>query len=95
MRNLIIATAALLATATFCSPTFADDTLGPNDEVIPVVAPGDMIGVACGPLAVAPKDSDVRVVLTVSAKPGEDLPGYGKVLVTGQKVAAGGVRATA
>jgi hypothetical protein len=94
MRNLIIATAALLATAAFCAPAFADDTLGPNDEVIPVVAPGDMIGVACGPLAVAPKDSDVRVVLTVSAKPGEDLPGYGKVLATDQKVAAGGVQVT-
>jgi hypothetical protein len=94
MRNLIIAATALLATAAFCSPAFADDTLGPNDEVIPVVAPGDMIGVACGPLAVAPKDSDVRVVLTVSAKPGEDLPGYGKVLATDQKVAAGGVQVT-
>jgi hypothetical protein len=85
----------LMSVAVFCSPAFADDTtLGPNDEVIPVVAPGDQIGVACGPLQIAQKDSDVRVVLTVSAKPGDKDSGYGKVLATEQKVAAGSVHVT-
>jgi hypothetical protein len=95
MRTRIFASAALMSVAAFCSPAFADDSmLGPNDEVIPVVAPGDIIGVACGPLQVAQKDSDVRVVLTISAKPGDKSPGYGKVLATEQKVAAGAVRVT-
>jgi len=94
MRKMIFASATIIAAA-FCSPAFADDTtLGPNDEVVPVVAPGDMIGVACGPLQVAQKDSDVRVVMTIAAKPGEQSPGYGKVLATDQKVAAGAVRVT-
>ena len=94
MRTLLIAS-AMLSVAGFCSPALAGDSvLGPNDEVIPVVAPGDMIGVACGPLQVAQKDSDVRVVLTVSAKPGDTNPGYGKVLATEQKVAAGSVHVT-
>ncbi|HSM96854.1 MAG TPA: hypothetical protein VLT91_12475, partial [Rhizomicrobium sp.] len=75
MRTLLIAS-AMLSVAGFCSPALAGDSvLGPNDEVIPVVAPGDMIGVACGPLQIAQKDSDVRVVLTVSAKPGDTNPG--------------------
>ena len=95
MRTKILASAMLMAMTAFCSPAFADDSvLGPDDEVIPVVAPGDQIGVACGPLQIAQKDSDVRVVLTVSAMPGDDNPGYGKVLATEQKVAAGAVRVT-
>jgi hypothetical protein len=94
MRNMIFASAAIIAAA-FCSPAFAEESaLGPNDEVVPVVAPGDMIGVACGPLQVAQKDSDVRVVMTIAAKPGEASPGYGKVLATDQKVASGAVRVT-
>src|SRR6185312_5815753 len=95
MRTKILASAALMGVAAFCSPAFADDSaLGPNDEVVPVVAPGDQIGVACGPLQIAQQDSDVRVVLTVSAMPGDTNPGYGKVLATEQKVAAGAVRVT-
>jgi hypothetical protein len=95
MRTKILASVALMSMAAFCSPAFADDTvLGPNDEVVPVVAPGDQIGVACGPLLIAQQDSDVRVVLTVSAIPGDTSPGYGKVLATEQKVAAGAVRVT-
>lgn len=95
MRTILYASAMLMSVAGFCSPAFAGDSvLGPNDEVIPVVAPGDQIGVACGPLQIAQKDSDVRVVLTVSAKPGDTNPGYGKVLATEQKVAAGSVHVT-
>jgi len=95
MRTSLFASAMLMSVAAFCSPAFAGDSvLGPDDEVIPVVAPGDQIGVACGPLQIAQKDSDVRVVLTVSAKPGETNLGYGKVLATEQKVAAGAVHVT-
>jgi hypothetical protein len=96
MRMKILASAMLMGAAAFCSPAFADDSvIGPNDEIIPVVAPGDQIGVACGALKVAQQNSDVRVVLTVSAMPGNsDNPGYGKVLATEQKVALGAVRVT-
>lgn len=96
MRMKILASAMLMGAAAFCSPAFADDSvLGPNDEIIPVVAPGDQIGVACGALKVAQQNSDVRVVLTVSAMPGNsDSPGYGKVLATEQKVARGAVHVT-
>lgn len=93
MRTTFIAAAALLGVAAFCSPAFADDAagLGPNDEVIPVVAPGEQIGVACDALDVAQANSDVRVVLTVSAKPGDKELGFSKVLATDQTVASGAV----
>lgn len=96
MRIKILAGAMIVSAAAFCSPAFAEDTvLGPSDEIIPVVAPGDQIGVACGALKVAQQNSDVRVVLTVSAMPGSsDNPGYGKVLATEQKVAKGAVHVT-
>ena len=81
MRTKILASAALMGVAAFCSPAFADDSaLGPNDEVVPVVAPGDQIGVACGPLQIAQQDSDVRVVLTVSAMPGDTNPGIAETV---------------
>lgn len=93
MRTKILASVALMGAAAFCSPAFAGDSaLAPSDEVIPIVAPGEQIGVACEALQVAQQNSDVRVVLTVSVKPGEKSPGYGKVLATDQQVSNGGVR---
>jgi hypothetical protein len=58
----------------------------------PVVKPGDEIAIACTALSHSDAESDVRVVLTVSAMPGDAGPGYKKVLATDAQVAHGAVR---
>ena len=61
-------------------------------EVVPFVNVGDQIGIACTALTKTNAQSDVRVVLTVSAQPGDTPPGYNKVLATDEQVAHGAVR---
>jgi hypothetical protein len=80
------------------TPSVASATTGstlPPDadvEIVPQVTPGDRISIACDALAKSNPDSDVRVVLTISAMPGETPPGYKKVLATDAQVAYGAVR---
>jgi hypothetical protein len=67
--------------------------LGPNDEVVPVVAPGEEIGIACAALGDTAPSSDVRVVLTISSAPSDaPAPGYKKVLATNEQLLKGAVR---
>jgi hypothetical protein len=59
---------------------------------VPVVAPGEMIGIACEALSYSAPDNDVRVVLTISATPsGSEDPGYKKVLATNEQLTKGAV----
>ncbi|HSC19409.1 MAG TPA: hypothetical protein VLC74_10880 [Rhizomicrobium sp.] len=66
--------------------------LTPSIEVVPNVAPGDEIAVACAPIEQRDADADVRVVLTISAMPSEASPGYKRVLATDQQLNKYGVR---
>jgi len=61
-------------------------------EVVLFVSTGDQIGIACNALVKSNADTDVRVVLTISAEPGETPPGFKKVLATDEDVAHGAVR---
>jgi len=61
-------------------------------EVVPFVSPGDQIGIACMALNKSNPQSDVRVVLTIAAEPGDAPPGYHRVLATDEQVAHGAVR---
>lgn len=61
-------------------------------EIVPMVQPGDQIAIACSPIEQRSADSDVRVVLTISAVPGETMPGYKKVLATDAQLLKGAVR---
>ena len=63
-----------------------------EDEIVPDVVPGDHIAIACGPVEQRSKDSDVRVVLTISAIPGDSGPGYKKVLATDSELLKDAVR---
>jgi len=66
--------------------------LGNGDEVVPVVAPGEEIGIACDALEYTAPDNDVRVVLTISAAPSDTAsPGYKKVLATNEQLTKGAV----
>ena len=106
MRISGIGIAALAATVLAGGPAFAQAQkapsskimqfapLGPEDEVVPVVAPGEEIGIACDALEVTAPDNDVRVVLTISAAPTEEQPalGYKKILATNEELTKGAVR---
>ncbi|HUO92197.1 MAG TPA: hypothetical protein VMU22_04705 [Rhizomicrobium sp.] len=61
-------------------------------DIVPFVSPGDQIGIACVALNKSSQQSDVRVVLTIAAEPGDTPPGYHRVLATDEQVAHGAVR---
>ena len=102
MRNSRLLLCSLAAIA-FAAPVWAQGQSKiatqpssglPDDadvEVVPFVNVGDQIGIACTALTKSNPQSDVRVVLTISAQPG-DAPGYNKVLATDEQVAHGAVR---
>ena len=107
MKRPWLGVTALCATALAASPAFAASAelsakaqavlaefppLGPNDEVVPIVAPGEVIGIACNALTVSAPGNEVRVVLTISAEPSEaPAPGYRKVLATNEDLSPGAV----
>jgi len=95
---------AFLAAAVFAAtPAFAQTPApatkgaqvvppGIGAEVVPDVAPGDEIAIACAPIEHREANSDVRVVLTIAAMPDEVSPGYKKVLATDEELSKYGVR---
>jgi hypothetical protein len=103
MRNSRLLLCSLAAIA-FAAPVWAQGVSKiaaapssglPDDadvEVVPYVNVGDQIGIACTALTKSNPQSDVRVVLTISANPGDAPAGYNKVLATDEQVAHGAVR---
>lgn len=86
-----------LAVVAFANPVWAEGKVAASppsgdDEVVPFVSPGDQIGIACVALNKSNPQSDVRVVLTIAAEPGDTPPGYHRVLATDEQVAHGAVR---
>jgi hypothetical protein len=73
-------------------PTAVTPYLGEADEIVPSVTPGDQIAIACDAVEQRNAGSDVRVVLTISAMPGESVPGYKKVLATDEQLLKDAVR---
>ncbi|MGA9797156.1 MAG: hypothetical protein WBQ17_16650 [Rhizomicrobium sp.] len=66
ISTIVFGFAALLAT----SPAFAETAIVPApDQSVPTLAPGDQISIACDAIDHRSADSDVRVVLTISALP--------------------------
>jgi hypothetical protein len=63
-----------------------------NASAFPDLLPGDHIEIACEAVEKRAADSDVRVVLTISAMPGESAPGYQKVLATDEQLLKDAVR---
>jgi hypothetical protein len=85
---------ALTAVAQLPSAATAAATAAPKSEPKPYpdVTPGDNIMIACDAVEKRAADSDVRVVLTISALPGEATPGYAKVLATDELLLKDAVR---
>src|SRR5260370_26238819 len=65
---------------------------GETSAPFPDVTPGDNIVIACDAVEKRAADSDVRVVLTISALPGESTTGYAKVLATDEQLLKDAVR---
>src|SRR3984957_725556 len=70
------------------APMRGDRQMGAFPDVIP----GDNIEIACDAVEKRAADSDVRVVLTISAMPGESTTGYAKVLATDELLLKDAVR---
>jgi hypothetical protein len=79
------------------SPAFADTATAtpavPTTEVVPTVAPGDQIAISCDAIDNRGADSDVRVVLTISALPDSlKKPGIKRVMATDEELSKNSVR---
>ena len=101
MRKVAGFFAAIALAATFPAWTalaqlpVAGAPIVPKGEVsgsFPDVTPGDNIVIACDAVEKRAADSDVRVVLTISALPGESTTGYAKVLATDEQLLKDAVR---
>ena len=104
MRNAWLGIAGFSTVLLAGGSAFASDVTAPADkidqiaprtadEVVPVVSPGEEIGISCEALQYTAPDNDVRVVLTISAAPSDKpAPGYKKVLATNEELTKGAVR---
>jgi hypothetical protein len=105
MRNFITCVAGV-ASLVLAGPAFAGNVStpapaamvasAPNDaggDAVPTVLPGDDIAIACDALTKSNANSDVRVVLTISALPGETKnTGIKRVMATNEEIMKGAVR---
>ncbi|HEX4293377.1 MAG TPA: hypothetical protein VHZ29_04525 [Rhizomicrobium sp.] len=102
MSKIWIGTAVLAGTALFAAPALAQ-TPNPtakftqiaspdnNTQALPDLAPGDDVAIACEAIERVADPSDVRVVLTIAAVPGDTSPGYKKILALNEKVTGSAV----
>jgi hypothetical protein len=60
-------------------------------EPLPDLAPGDDVAISCDAIERVADPSDVRVVFTIAAAPGDVSTGYKKILAIDEKVAGGAV----
>lgn len=63
----------------------------PTTDTLPDLAPGDDVAIACEAIERVADPSDVRVVLTIAAVPGDTSPGYKKILALNEKVTGSAV----
>ena len=61
-------------------------------ETVPDLALGDDLAITCDAIEMVANDSEVRVVLTIAAMPGETATGYKRVLATDEHLDRGAVR---
>jgi hypothetical protein len=89
--TLVFGAAATMGT----SPAFAGSAIAaatPAKESVPTLAPGDQISIACDAIDNRSSDSDVRVVLTISALPDAlRKPGVTHVMATDEQLSKNSV----
>jgi hypothetical protein len=70
---------------------FKQITSDNNAEAVPNLAPGDDVAISCDAIERVVDPSDVRVVLTIAAAPGDTSPGYKKILAINEKITGSAV----
>jgi hypothetical protein len=62
-----------------------------TEEAVPNLALGEDLAISCEAIERVADPSDVRVVLTIAALPGETSPGYKKIMAINEKVTGNAV----
>ena len=95
MGGAAVAGAMLLSVSAFAQTPLANDKIKQiapgNSEAVPNLAPGDDLAISCEAIERVADPSDVRVVLTIAALPGDTSPGYKKILAINEKVTGSAV----
>lgn len=93
MGAAVLAGAMLLSASAFAQTPLLNDKFkqiaGP--EAVPSLAPGEDLAISCEAIERVADPSDVRVVLTIAAMPGDTSPGYKKILAINEKVTGSAV----
>ena len=92
----MVVTAALaagpaIAQAPLPSAKFTQISAPTNGVDAPDLALGEDVAIACDAIERVADPSDVRVVLTIAAIPGDSSPGYKKILAVNEKVTGSAV----
>jgi hypothetical protein len=100
MRMVLIAS---VVTASLGAVPVLAQTPAPGAKITQISAPGDItdatpdlalgedVAIACDAIERVADPSDVRVVLTIAAVPGDSSPGYKKILAVNEKVTGSAV----
>lgn len=95
MGAAVLAGAMLLSTSAFAQTPALNDKfkqIAPGiDAAVPNLALGEDVAISCDAIERVADPSDVRVVLTIAAIPGETSPGYKKILAINEKVTGSAV----
>ena len=100
MRKIGLGTAVVAGAILFSAPAFAQtpvvndklQQIAPgNNDAVPNLALGEDLAISCEAIERVADPSDVRVVLTIAAVPGDTSPGYKKILAINEKVTGSAV----
>jgi hypothetical protein len=96
MGAAVLVGAMLLSASAFAQTPVLNDKFkqiaGPDStEAVPNLAPGEDLAISCEAIERVADPSDVRVVLTIAAMPGDTSPGYKKILAINEKVTGSAV----
>jgi hypothetical protein len=95
MGVAVLAGAILLSASAFAQTPSVGDKLKQiapgNDEAVPNLALGEDLAISCEAIERVADPSDVRVVLTIAALPGDTSPGYKKIMAINEKVTGNAV----
>src|SRR6185503_14884179 len=96
MGAAALAGAMLLSASAFAQTPVLNDKFkqiagADSAEAVPNLAPGEDLAISCDAIERVADPSDVRVVLTIAAMPGDTSTGYKKILAINEKVTGSAV----
>jgi len=97
MGASVLAGAALSVTTAFAQTPTQNEKFtaiaapDSSNQILPDLAPGEDVAIACDAIERVADPSDVRVVLTIAAAPGDSQTGYKKILAIDEKLTGSAV----